>query len=78
MTTPTELENLLKDGRVYIPEGGGVPKLKRYAAPMSVKSCETASSPNSAKSNPGAAALPTSWEKVGNERSVHLAVLLDP
>lgn len=27
---PSELEKLYTDGRVYIPEGGGVPKLKRY------------------------------------------------
>jgi DNA modification methylase len=30
MTTPTDLERLYADGRVYIPDGGGVPKLKRY------------------------------------------------
>jgi hypothetical protein len=28
--TPTELDRLYDDGRVYIPERGGVPKLKRY------------------------------------------------
>jgi len=30
MTKPAELDKLYDDGRVYIPEGGGVPKLKRY------------------------------------------------
>lgn len=29
-TTPTELEKLAADGRVYFPTKGGVPKLKRY------------------------------------------------
>jgi site-specific DNA-methyltransferase (adenine-specific) len=30
MRVPSELDALLTDGRVYIPSGGGVPKLKRY------------------------------------------------
>ncbi len=30
MRSPVELEKLLEDGRVYLPSGGGVPKLKRY------------------------------------------------
>jgi len=30
MTTPRELERLLADGRIHIPGGGGIPKLKRY------------------------------------------------
>lgn len=30
MKPPSELEKLLKDGRVYLPPGGGVPKWKRY------------------------------------------------
>lgn len=30
MTTPMELDRLFDDGRIYIPKGGGVPKLKRY------------------------------------------------
>ena len=28
--TPTELEELYADGRIYIPPGGGIPKFKRY------------------------------------------------
>ena len=35
MTTPTELERLHNEGRIYIPEGGGVPKLKRYEKELS-------------------------------------------
>ena len=30
MRVPSELDALLTDGRIYIPSGGGVPKLKRY------------------------------------------------
>lgn len=30
MRAPKVLEKLYRDGRIYIPEGGGVPKLKRY------------------------------------------------
>jgi len=30
MRPPSELENLLKDGRIYLPPGEGVPKWKRY------------------------------------------------
>lgn len=30
MTTPAELDELLVDGRIYLPPKGGVPKLKRY------------------------------------------------
>jgi DNA modification methylase len=30
MRTPAELEEMFADGRVYIPPGGGFPKLKRY------------------------------------------------
>jgi DNA modification methylase len=30
MTTPAELDELLVDGRIYLPPGGGFPKLKRY------------------------------------------------
>lgn len=30
MTTPAELDKMYDAGRVYIPDGGGVPKLKRY------------------------------------------------
>jgi DNA modification methylase len=30
MRTPSELDEMLADGRIYIPPGGGFPKLKRY------------------------------------------------